>query len=452
MEQNNLSVLKKQMYQVASQYYQSYIKEKSKIEAILDPKEREKVKIAADSFLKKYQFYLFYYNRINSVKTIVEASNEEKIISNDIVSHNQQLRKMIEEYNNLKANGASVSVLNELAVKAHKIKDELMELKGIAALYKKYLPNKIEKFSTLSVPETVVQTVQTVLEEKEKKKVISQQSVTKTQTATVKRPNYSNNIDVVALGAVNKRISTMKEEFYKLNPRSEEAKKMRKTLYDLALKREEIVTRCVGDSGINMLGKIESMEDVTYSTTNFDVPKPRKITGEQYERELKHLLLQINDIQFNEKDSELFRNSVKDSENPGELKKYRDSLIRKYNDMIKSVYGEDSSVLSMGQDLIALFRTFNLEGGYLKFKDKHKTGMVGSEAISRNMYNDGIEEINSLISSLTKLSVMTIDKKGGSVIISNQNKTRDDKVKEIEDKYYELYAAVNARRQVVAKV
>ena len=93
----------------------------------------------------------------------------------------------------------------------------------------------------------------------------------------------------------------------------------------------------------------------------------------------------------------------------------------------------------MGQDLLGTLRLFNINGGYASFKAKHKDGKIGSEAISKEMYKEGIDRIKTLLNAINTYGTRVIERNGGIITVNDTEKTREQRIAEINTKYFEIY-------------
>ena len=116
--------------------------------------------------------------------------------------------------------------------------------------------------------------------------------------------------------------------------------------------------------------------------------------------------------------------------------------------MVKSLFGNDKEISSMSKDLISCFSLFNLSGGYAAFKEKHKEGKIGSEKINPQMYREGIDRINTLLSKFSTLSEKKINQMGGKIVVSNHEKTRSQKIADLNQMYYQIYDKIVASKEV----
>lgn len=117
---------------------------------------------------------------------------------------------------------------------------------------------------------------------------------------------------------------------------------------------------------------------------------------------------------------------------------------------MNALVGNDDKLVSMGQDLLGTLRLFNIKGGYASFKAKHKEGKIGSEAISKEMYNEGVDRIKTLLNAINTFGTKTIERKGGTITVNDTEKTRKQRVAEINNKYFEIYDMIlQTRKQTV---
>ena len=209
--------------------------------------------------------------------------------------------------------------------------------------------------------------------------------------------------------------------------------------------------------------KVESMEDATFSKEDTPLEKPFELKSSTFSSEFTTLVYMLGDLEFSGLDSETFKKyralEDKTLQKAGKknlltlnqsYKKCYDSLIKRYHNILRTIVGKDDKLVSMGQDLLGTLRLFNINGGYASFKAKHKDGKIGSEAISKEMYKEGIDRIKTLLNAINTYGTRVIERNGGIIIVNDTEKTREQRIAEINTKYFEIYDMIlQARKQTV---
>ena len=93
-------------------------------------------------------------------------------------------------------------------------------------------------------------------------------------------------------------------------------------------------------------------------------------------------------------------------------------------------------------DLRNLLEIYNLRGNYNDFKRKHKSGKIGNEAISKELYSEGLDRIEGLINSFKVLSSETIRQNGGKVKVSYDIETKETLKAEIDKNMAQFYKQI----------
>ena len=237
-----------------------------------------------------------------------------------------------------------------------------------------------------------------------------------------------------------------------MDSKSQEAKKLKIVIYKLCTEREEMITKLLGYEAANKIVMVESMEDATFSKEDTPLEKPFELKSSTFSSEFTTLVYMLGDLEFSGLDSETFK-KYRDLEDKSlqragkknlltlnqSYKKCYDSLIKKYHNILRTIVGKDDKLVSMGQDLLGTLRLFNINGGYASFKAKHKDGKIGSEAISKEMYKEGIDRIKTLLNAINTYGTRVIERNGGIITVNDTEKTREQRIAEINTKYFEIY-------------
>lgn len=408
------------------------------------------------------------YNRVSASYQITSKFTKLDQIENYQKQIQIERGKLLAEYEELKVkynagvkNKVSVAELNKIALRA-------TEILKINSFYSELL-SMIEK------PLSLKTQVASVSEVKRKVKEVSpeiSEVKPKTNTPPVdkKRPEtnthknkYTSNPDILALHTMNRKIQGLKDMYYKMDSRSQEAKKLKIVIYKLCTQREEIATNLLGYDAANKVVMVESMEDAAFSKEDVPPAKPFQINTETFSKDFTSLVTMLGDLEFSGIDSETYKkyrtledramekSGKTNSMTPNQsYKKCYESLLKRYHNIINTLVGDDEKLTSMGQDLLGTLRLFNIKGGYASFKTKHKYGKIGSEAISKEMYNEGVERIKTLLNTINSYGTKKIERNGGTIMVNDTEKTRAQRVAEINSKYFEIYDMIlQTRKQTV---
>ena len=389
---------------------------------------------------RKYNDYTEIYNKVNKSTSLSEISQIRSFLlvsMKECKDINERERK---EFSGLQVKGVSFEELQKKAASMKVAVERYGYLKEILVMIDKYLSisqSKEKVSGTSPINKPLPQTSQ---------REVSKSPVPKKEepvrTTKVNKNEYVKDTDILAVGAISKKICELKNELFSLPEEKEkEAKQLRVTIYNLCQKRQDVVFRLSGFEGVNVLESIDSEEDAVYSKSEFTPEAPYTMDASEYNKRLNSTLLKINDLQFNVQESKYFKNSLGKKQNGTyrEFRDYYDTTMRRYNNMIVSLFGRNPEVLSMSRDLISSFGSFNLEGGYSAFKSKHSDGMIGSENVNQEMYKEGIDKINGLMGKLSSYSTQMIGKSGGSVKVVNHEKTKAEKIAMLNQRYFEVY-------------
>ena len=123
--------------------------------------------------------------------------------------------------------------------------------------------------------------------------------------------------------------------------------------------------------------------------------------------------------------------------------------------LVNSLYGEKNPLIYSYadynitvSDLISYLGVYNFRGGYQNFKEHHKTGKIGSEAISKEMYASGLDKIAGFIDSFKNKSSDMIKSNGNKVTIKDSRETKDILKFQIDSKMIDLYKVICSKMQV----
>lgn len=246
--------------------------------------------------------------------------------------------------------------------------------------------------------------------------------------------------------ALSKKIMELKNECFKLEYNDLKAQELRKVIYDLCIEREKMVNGVLGYEGVNLLHLVESKEDRILSikdehddwvllSDNFeDMKEPGTLTTPEYVNYLRQTFRELSGVEFDIESTmegiRKKRNSKIVSVNKLRAEEYRNIVRKNFYNLIGSV--NSPVISSIANDLLSYLGIYNIEGGYSLFKKHYPNGKIGNEAISQNLYKQGVENIKKMIDDIVKLAQKEINKQGGEITISNHVKTKKDGIKEID--------------------
>ena len=453
VEQFNRDLLKKLKI-----LYDKYVSLKSKLSSLpKDSAEAKKVNSEYKDVVSEYN-RLSASHQVTSKFTSLEQLEQYK---KQIQSERSKLLAEYEElkikYNNGVKNKISTAELNKIALRATEILRENSFYNELLSMMDKPLSLKSQVVSS-----TVKNKMKSV-PKKEETKTVVHTTEKKSEPVKTAKKNYASDPDILALHTMNRKIQGLKDMYYKKDAKTQEAKKIKMLIYKLCVEREEMVTKLLGYDAANKIVMIESMEDVAFSKEDVPPSKPFQINTKTFSKDFTSLVAMLGDLEFSGLDSETYKkyrtfedNVFKkggktNSSTPNQsYKKCYENLLRRYHNILNTLVGNDDKLVSMGQDLLGTLRLFNIKGGYASFKAKHKDGKIGSEAISKEMYNEGIDRIKTLLNTINTFGTKTIERKGGTITVNDTEKTREQRVAEINSKYFEIYDMIlQTRKQTV---
>ena len=175
---------------------------------------------------------------------------------------------------------------------------------------------------------------------------------------------------------------------------------------DILDKREQALTSRFGPDVMVNLSVLESLEERISRLPLRDNTKPYQLDASGYNKEILSVISRINDYDFNGINSKYFKkdNSKSDGVNESRLLKEREMLVRKFHNMITSLYGKDTEFKGLDgvkyEDIIPMLSTCNIEGGYKTFRENFKNKKIGSEMISKEMYEERLNKLRLYIKLL----------------------------------------------------
>lgn len=436
--------------------YNELIELRSKLSSLSSGPEYRKVKTKFDDLKEQYSLF----GKSNDM--IVKFTSKEQVQRElqRIISERERLYKefiaLKEEYTLASKRGASVNELNLITSKARKISPIINCYDKLILVFNKSLGRsvsnkitRIEKPIMSSKPKPEVKKEEKRIEPKKK------------EVKSVKQVNeYLSDPDIKIIYDSSKKIQMLKGELFKHPQGSPKAKYLSNLIYDLCEQRESMVTKLLGPEVISKVSVIESMEDAAYSKPDVVPLKPYSVNASEFSSELSDLVNILGDLKFNELESKTYLQFRKSEEERAKqrnipytdtesqtYKKVYEISVRKYKNLLNAVIGNDRELSSMKDDLLVSLTAFNLTGGYSAFKKKHKNGKIGGNAISKDVYIEGLDTIKELISKLDTYSSKYISSKGGKITITDSLKTRSQMIGEVNSEYAKLFEQIESKKQ-----
>ena len=247
-------------------------------------------------------------------------------------------------------------------------------------------------------------------------------------------------------------IVSLLDRYNSLDKSTSEAKKERAKINQILDDRQNTLMANFGADVMVNLSVVESLEERMSRLPKYPNNKVMVYDSRSFNLKIRDVLSKINDFDFNGINSRYFTkdNSKSDGVNESKLFKEREKLVTEYHNMIKSLYGKDKVEFEgldgvTFDDIIPMLSTCNLEGGFKTFKSSFKGRKIGSEEITKEMYEDRFKKLDLYIKLLCTINEEEINKKGGQVSVTNHQKTREDLLKEIEKEYTKMINQIKNR-------
>ena len=380
-----------------------------------------------------YEMLLKMNKTVNSFKTLQEVSDYLIEIQKNIKDLKAIFDAKVEEYNKDKKNEQIKNEIKNIMNVAQVLTDIYSDIKSKISKYKKSQKSNISaKF-------------------KEKKQDdIQPQKTSQEQTKVQKYVDGVdfNNETVKEIENINKEILSLREKIATLDVYSREALDIRKRINELCEIREHIAYEVNGYDGIKFIKNIESLE-IQYANTQSGETKQEN-DEISFNKELMDKLMIIADLKFFGIESK-YINVSQDASNKEKFEAYKkiySKYMKEYMSLVKSLYGNNPIIYKNADyvmhesDLRNLLEIYNLRGNYHDFKHKHKSGKIGNEAISKELYSEGLDRIEGLINSFKVLSTETIRQKGGKVTVSYDIESKETLKTEIDKKMAQFYKQI----------
>lgn len=414
---------------------------RDKLNSLSSGKEYRSTKVRFDDLYKQYNIL----GKTNSMIVKFTSKSEVEKELDRITSERERLYKEFKslksEYSKASSEGKSIEELNSLVNKARQITPIINCYDKLISIFDR----------SLSISN--VESIQSEKKEVKKREV-------KEVTPQKKVSDFLKNPDIQIIYNNSKKIQMLKSELFKHSLSGQKAKYLNSVIYELCEQREELVTRLLGPEAISKISVIESMEDAAYSKPDIIPLESYSVSSEEFNSELSSLISSLGDLRFNEYESNTFKEFRRREEEEAKKsnKPYEDTMsqtyrkvyemnVRRYKNLLNSVIGDDKALSGMKDDLLYSLGTYNLDGGYNAFKKKHKDGKIGGNAISKEIYSEGVTNIKDLISKLSTYASKYIKSKGGTIIVKDSEKTRSQMIDEIDNKYINLFEEIESRKR-----
>lgn len=376
------------------------------------------------------------YEILQSTNKRIITFNSVKEVKSEMLRISSEREELINKYNSIRKQferAKSVEERNKFVDEARGVAPQIKCYDKLVDIFNKYLNKKEDNEVKDKVDKRKLEELKRKEEEKRRKE--NENKIRKLSDAP----------KVEELYKLNLKIKKIKSEIFKLDQNSVNARKLSKVLYDLCDEREKLITDTLGSASINEIAVLESMEDETYSKADTKRIEDYTLNKTEYTSSLMDSIYTLGDLKFNGMEAESYkkyRMNINDETEVESYNKLYETTLRKYKSLIESVIKDDKVLSNMEDDLLISLSSYNLTGGYNQFKKKHKDGKIGGNAISKELYEEGIKKINGLIDSLTKYAYNYIMSHKDKIVIKDNCKTRSELEEEVDNKYMSLYEKV----------
>lgn len=429
-DRETIKQINKDIYAIMMPMYNKLIELQSKLPTLdTHSLEYDNIKYAFTDLRRQYEILQSTNKRIITFNSVMEVESEMLRISSEreeLINKYNSIRKQFER-------AKTVEERNKFVEEARGVAPQIKCYDKLIDIFNRYLDKKDEK------------EVEDKIDKRQEAELKRQEEIKRKKENESKIRKLSNAPKVEELYKLNLKIKKIKSEIFKLDQNSDKARKLSKILYDLCDEREKLVTDTLGTSFLVELVNIESMEDNAYSKVDTERIEEYTLNKSEYTSSLMDSIYTLGDLKFNGMNAESYkkyRMNINDETEVESYNKLYDSTLRKYKSLIESVIKDDKALSNMEDDLLISLSSYNLTGGYNLFKKKHKDGKIGGNAISKELYEDGIKKINGLIDSLTKYAYNYIMSHEDKIVIKDNNKTRSELLEEVDNKYMDLYERV----------
>lgn len=437
--------------------YDELIELRNKLNSLSSGPEYRKAKIKFDDLKEQYSLFGKSNDQIVKFTSVGQVQNELQRIISEREKLYKEFIALKSEYSSASKRGTSIRELNQITSKARKISPIINCYDKLIVVFNKSLGRSVSsKITRIEKPIVGSKTKSEVKKDEPKRS-----EPKKKEVKFAKQVNeYLNDPDIKIIYDSSKKIQMLKGELFKHPQGSPKAKYLSNLIYDLCEQRESMVTKLLGPEAISKIAVIESMEDAAYSKPDIVPLKPYSVSAQEFSSELSDLVSVLGDLKFNELESKTYLQFRKGEEEKAKqrnipytdtesqtYKKVYEISVRKYKNLLNAVIGNDKKLSSMKDDLLVSLTAFNLNGGYSVFKKKHKNGKIGGNAISKEIYTEGLDTIKELMDKLDTYSFKYIASKGGRITIVDSLKTRSQMISEINSEYAKLFEQIESKKQ-----
>ena len=361
-------------------------------------------------------------------KRLLKMNNEESIrsylktILDEVSALEDEYNPMLQEYNKTK-DKSLISKLNEMGRK-------ISGYNEVINVINKYLYKKTE------------------VKEEPKAEVKEEPTVVAPKAPEVSKKEEKVSADDFVFNEVKRsdKIIALLRELKGLDKNTSEAASLNKQIYDLRVKREELITERLGM--ITDINELESVENRIVNTSDKPV-SDYEADKNRYVQELRSTINAINEYYFLDvtKVSKHYPydNNVSDGINDSKRLERFMFYINRFNSLIISLYGtKDFNIDVNGEkvsidNILSYLETCNLSGGYIDFKSKFKESKIGTRTIDRKSYE---EELSFVKECINRLCVMSMNKIGeGNITI----KDCSPKIEHLFDERYFIIRRINVK-------
>ena len=361
-------------------------------------------------------------------KRLLKMNNEESIrsylktILDEVSALENEYNPMLQEYNKTK-DKSLVSKINETGRK-------ISGYNEVINVINKYLYKKAE------------------VKEEPKAEVKEESTVVAPKAPEVSKNEEKVSADDFVFNEVKRsdKIIALLRELKGLDKNTSEAASLNKQIYDLRVKREELITERLGM--ITDINELESVENRIVNTSYKPV-SDYEADKNRYVQELRSTINAINEYYFLDvtKVSKHYPydNNVSDGINDSKRLERFMFYINRFNSLIISLYGTKNFNIDVNgekvsiDNILSYLETCNLSGGYIDFKSKFKESKIGTRTIDRKSYE---EELSFVKECINRLCVMSMNKIGeGNITI----KDCSPKIEHLFDERYFIIRRINVK-------
>lgn len=428
--------MRKNLYEYLSMSYKACVSLNSEV------KTNPSLKTKYMAMLSNYHHMVKYYTKINGSNTLDEIRSVREEILKEISTIRKRYAELKQKYDSLKSKNASKTEINNVVNEMNSIVNLNKMMNEFITRIDSYLKKKNVNVTHINTPLPTVSKPKKDLEDKPKKEQEIKEKIKEEKSKEVKYEIPSGKLyedrNIREFDKINKTLCDMKREYYKLDRKSPEAEKLRKKIYDWCKKREMIMDKMSGIEGVNTLINMESIEDAICSKPEISRRKPYTVDTHKYNIRFDYLISKISDLKFNGYDSKFYQGKN------GNYREYNKALTEatsEYEDLIKSVsdLSKSKNIGKISTDILSLLNVYNIDGDYLKFKDANNGGMIGGERVSLESYKEGINRINDMKESIKNYTSGVIERKGGTITITDHSDTKEKDEQLLQNEREKLY-------------